>query len=82
VATFSATSRSKSAPYRGADHEVGFCADLLSREYNRSGNARQAKASQQKKMKAKSLSFSFLYFSESGLFKGLRPKKIKIFSFS
>jgi hypothetical protein len=28
-------------------------------------------------MKAKRLSFSFIYFSESGLFKGLRAKKIK-----
>jgi hypothetical protein len=28
-------------------------------------------------MKAKMLSFIFIYFSESGLFKGLRPKKLK-----
>jgi hypothetical protein len=32
-------------------------------------------------MKAKLLSFVFIYFSESGLFKGLRPKKIKKFVF-
>jgi len=28
-------------------------------------------------MKAKSLSFAFIFFFESGLFKGLRLKKIK-----
>jgi hypothetical protein len=28
-------------------------------------------------MKAKMLSFAFIYFLESGLFKGLQPKKIK-----
>jgi hypothetical protein len=38
---------------------------------------RQAKASKCKWMKAKLLSFPFIYFSESRLFKGLRRKKIK-----
>jgi hypothetical protein len=33
--------------------------------------------SKRKQMKAKLLSFAFMSFSESGLFKGLRAKKIK-----
>jgi hypothetical protein len=37
----------------------------------------QAKASKRKQMKAKFLSFIFIYFFESGLFKGLRPIQAK-----
>jgi hypothetical protein len=35
-----------------------------------------------KEMKEKWLSFPFIYFSETGLFKGLRPKKMKKFAVS
>jgi hypothetical protein len=37
----------------------------------------QAEANKCKSMKPKLLSFAFIYFSESGLFNGLRPIQIK-----
>jgi hypothetical protein len=45
--------------------------------HNQCANFEKANANKRKQIKANLLSFVFFYFLESGLFKGLRPKKIK-----